>query len=107
MDIVERLLSSEPLPVCPYDRRSPDYWTAPNDKPCTFCGGLNDPNAPDLCRGADTRVMGEAAREIDRLRALVMNIQALAERGFPIDPAKLATRCRLALAGSLIKGSQP
>lgn len=34
----------------------------------------------------------------DRLRAVLLNIQALAERGFPIDCASLATRCRLALA---------
>lgn len=68
-DIVERLRSSEPLPACPYDRLSPHYRTAPNDKPCMICGGLNDPDAPDLCRGADTRIMGEAANEIERLRA--------------------------------------
>lgn len=67
-DIVERLKSSEPLPYCPYDSRSPEYWTAPNDKPCKVCGGLNDPNAPDLCRGADTRLFKEAADEIERLR---------------------------------------
>ena len=27
------------LPVCPFDRRSPDYWTTANDKPCHVCGG--------------------------------------------------------------------
>jgi hypothetical protein len=70
-DIVERLRSSEPLPACPYDRLSPHYWTAPNDKPCVVCGGVNEPDAPDLCRGADTRIMGEAANEIGRLRALL------------------------------------
>lgn len=67
-DIVERLRSSEPLPACPYDKLSPHYLTAPNDKPCAVCGGLNDPDAPDLCRGADTRIMGEAADKIERLR---------------------------------------
>jgi hypothetical protein len=70
-DIVERLRSSEPLPACPYDRLSPHYRTAPTDKPCAVCGGLNEPDAPDLCRGADTRIMGEAANEIERLRALL------------------------------------
>lgn len=69
VDIVKRLRSSEPLPACPYDKLSPHYWTAPDDKPCAVCGGLNDPDAPDLCRGADTRIMGEAADEIERLRA--------------------------------------
>lgn len=68
-DLVARLRSSEPLPVCPYDKRSPDYWTAPNDKPCVVCGTLNDPDAPDLCRGADTRIMGEAADKIEWLRS--------------------------------------
>jgi hypothetical protein len=70
-DIVERLRSSEPLPACPYDKLSPHYWTAPNNRPCPVCGTLNDPDAPDLCRGADTRIMGEAADEIERLRLLV------------------------------------
>jgi hypothetical protein len=70
-DIVERLRSNETLPVCPYDRRSPDYWTAPNDKPCVICGQENTSEGPDLCRGADTRIMKEAADEIERLRGLV------------------------------------
>jgi hypothetical protein len=70
-DIVTRLRSSEPLPACPYDRLSPHYRTAPNDNPCMVCGGLNDAEAPDLCRGADTRIMGEAADEIERLRSVL------------------------------------
>lgn len=67
-DIVERLRSSEPLPVCPYDKLSPHYLTAPDDKPCPFCGQENTSEGPDKCRGADTRIMGEAANEIERLR---------------------------------------
>jgi hypothetical protein len=70
-DIVQELRSNAQLPVCPYDRRSPDYWTAPNDKPCAICGTLNDPDAPDKCRGADTRVMERAADEIERLETFV------------------------------------
>ncbi|ASS55881.1 hypothetical protein [Rhizobium leguminosarum] len=66
IDIVERLRSNEPLPICPYDRRSPEYWTTPDDEPCKFCGGL--PDGPDKCTGADTRIMSEAADEIERLR---------------------------------------
>jgi hypothetical protein len=65
-DIVERLRSSQPLPICPYDLKSPEYWTTPDDTPCKFCGGL--PDGPDKCTGADTRIMGEAADEIERLR---------------------------------------
>lgn len=34
---------------------------------------------------------------MDRLRATLLNIQATAEKGFPIDGTKLATQCRLAL----------
>ncbi|WP_320203740.1 hypothetical protein [Agrobacterium rosae] len=66
-DIVERLRSNKPLPICPFDRMSPEYYTTPNDKPCKFCGG--EPEGPDKCTGADTRIMGEAAEEITRLRA--------------------------------------
>lgn len=40
----------------------------------------------------------KAAKEITRLRAALLNIQALAERGHPIDCEKLATRCRRALS---------
>lgn len=35
--------------------------------------------------------------EVARLQAIILNIQALAERGFPIDTAKLAKRCQAAL----------
>jgi hypothetical protein len=68
-DIVERLRSNEQLPVCPFDRLSPHYWTMPDDKPCPICGQENTSEGPDKCRGADTRVMKEAADEIERLRA--------------------------------------
>lgn len=39
----------------------------------------------------------DALDEIDRLRATLLNIQALAERGNHIDNAKLAEQCRRAL----------
>ena len=42
--------------------------------------------------------IGTLYKEIERLRAVLLNIQSLAERGSPIDAAKLATRCRAALA---------
>lgn len=70
-DIVERLRSSEPLPACPFDRISPHYLTMPDDKPCPICGQENTTEGPDKCRGADTRIMGEAATEIERLRSLI------------------------------------
>lgn len=50
------------------DARIAEYWTTPNDKPCKFCGG--EPEGPDKCTGADTRIMTEAADEIERLRKL-------------------------------------
>lgn len=68
-DIVERLRSNEPLPACPFDRKSPLYLTMPDDKPCPFCGQENTLEGPDKCRGADTRLFAEAADEIERLRA--------------------------------------
>jgi len=52
--------------VCPFDKRSPDYYSTPNDKPCKFCG--SEPEGPDKCTGADLRVMKEAADEIATLR---------------------------------------
>jgi hypothetical protein len=67
-DIVERLRSSEPLPACPFDKISPLYLTMPDDKPCPFCGQENTLDGPDKCRGADTRIFGEAANEIEHLR---------------------------------------
>jgi hypothetical protein len=73
-DIVERLRSSEPLPACPFDRISPHYLTMPADKPCPFCGQENTPDGPDKCRGADTRIMGEAANEIEDLRLTVSGL---------------------------------
>lgn len=77
-DIVDRLRSSAPLPICPYDRRSPEYWTTPDDVPCKFCGGL--PDGPDKCTGADMRIMSEAADEIDKHRALIETlVKALEE----------------------------
>ena len=39
-----------------------------------------------------------ALRAIARLRATLLNIQAVAELGFQIDCAKLSERCRHALA---------
>lgn len=55
--LVARLRSD--LPVCPYDRRSPDYWTTPNDKPCVVCGG--EPEGPDKCRGLCASDLGDSA----------------------------------------------
>lgn len=68
-DLVKRLRDNTPLPVCPYDRRSPDYYTAPNDAPCVVCGSINEVGAPDLCTGADTRLFAEAADRIEALTA--------------------------------------
>ena len=63
--ISDRLRSNSTLTVCPFDKRSPDYYTTPNDKPCSMCGG--EPEGPDKCTGADLRVMHEAAGLIGEL----------------------------------------
>lgn len=70
-DLIERLRSSQTLPLCPFERKSPEYFTTPNDQPCKFCGGL--PEGPDKCTGADMRIMGEAA---DALAAKDAEIKA-------------------------------
>ncbi len=126
-DVVEKLLKR--LPVCPYDRRSPDYFTAPNDKPCVVCGGINEAGSPDLCRGADTRVMDEAAAEItdlrDKLASAIKERDSICEKAvektFALDAAEAraaeaeaeSDRLRLALepfareadnAGGLVLG---
>lgn len=70
--LVERLLSSEQLPYCPFDRRSPDYWTSgKNNAPCTVCGGTEE---VDKCRGADSRIMREAAARILQLEAALTEL---------------------------------
>lgn len=79
-DIVERLLSNAQLPICPYHRLSPEYWTTNDTDPCKFCGTKNDLDAPDKCTGADMRIMIEAANEIERLRDLLAALKAEAER---------------------------
>lgn len=91
-DIVERLRSSEPLPACPFDRISPHYLTMPDDKPCPFCGQENTLEGPDKCRGADTRIMGEAADEIERLRGVFEQVKTVC-----IDNATDTVRHDLAL----------
>lgn len=82
LDLAERVeagLRASTLPVCPYDRRSPDYWTTPDDKPCVVCGTLNDPDAPNLCRGADLRIMDEAADLISSMSALLRSLASKQE----------------------------
>lgn len=64
-DLVSRL--KEPLPVCPFDRRSPHYFTKhQNGEPCFVCGTTE--TGLDMCRMADTSIMDEAAAEIERLK---------------------------------------
>jgi len=67
--LVKRLLSNEPLPICPFDRRSPEYFTTREDEPCKFCGQENTAEGPDKCRGADTRLLKEAADALTSLSA--------------------------------------
>jgi hypothetical protein len=73
-DIVERLRTNQPLPICPFDQKSPEYWTTPDNEPCKFCGGL--PDGPDKCTGADTRILGEAADLIESIRSRAEKAEA-------------------------------
>lgn len=83
-DLIERLRSNAALPICPFEKRSPEYYTTPNDKPCKFCGG--EPEGPDKCTGADMRVMLEASDRIAALEAenerLRKALEFYADRGF-------------------------
>ena len=67
------------------DKVNRGIWTMePREKVCPECFGRGWKVSPPM-------------EEIDRLRATLLNIQALAERGFPIDHTKLAEQCRRAL----------
>jgi hypothetical protein len=70
-ELVKRLLSNEPLPICPFDRRSPEYFTTREDEPCKFCGQENTAEGSDKCRGADTRLLKEAADALTALSAML------------------------------------
>jgi len=75
-DLIERLRSKMGMTICPYDQRSPDYYTTNDTDPCKFCGTKNEEGAPDLCKGVDMRVMDEAASEIEALTAQVAALTA-------------------------------
>ena len=92
--LTDRLRSKALLPLCPYDQRSPDYWSTPDDDPCKICGQINDLNAPDVCRGADTRVMDEAADEIEALRFFCALLMACGDREDLVDEVSI---CRTVL----------
>lgn len=81
-DLIERLRSNAQLPICPFDKRSPEYLTTPNDKPCKFCGG--EPEGTDKCTGADMRIMSEAA---DKISALMAVLEPFAEVANEYDEA--------------------
>jgi hypothetical protein len=63
---------------------------------CEFSFGLHQYQLPARPQPQpETPAQEQAAA---RLRAVLLNIQAAAESGYPIDGANLATRCRRALA---------
>ena len=78
-ELVTRLRSNSALPICPYDRKSPEYWTMPDDKPCPFCGQENTLEGPDKCTGADTRLFAQAADLIDSLTAREAELREAAQ----------------------------
>lgn len=73
--LVERLRVNATFPVCPFDRRSPDYGKDFTGKPCPVCGETEEPGS-NKCTGADTRIMIHAA---DRLSS-VLEAAGYAER---------------------------
>lgn len=81
--LIERLEANEPLPICPYDRRSPEYWTTNDTDPCKFCGTKNEEGAPDLCRGADTHLFAEAAAALRDQQSKMQMMQARLDRWEP------------------------
>lgn len=65
-------------------------------------GAVAKPRQDEIARLQEAKrralyLADERAKEAVTLRATLLNIQALAEQGNPIDSAKLATRCRHAL----------
>lgn len=99
-EVVGRLRSTAPLPVCPFDRRSPDYWTAgENNAPCTVCGGTEE---VDKCRRADTRIMEQAADLIERLASQVEGLEK--ERDELTDRLCVRKAAGWELQGSLYEG---
>ncbi|WGM47704.1 hypothetical protein KOAAANKH_02586 [Brevundimonas sp. NIBR10] len=75
-ELIACLRSKKGMTVCPYDPRSPDYWTTNDTDPCKFCGQLNDDAAPDVCKGVDLRVMDQAA---DTITSLLSDLEAMQE----------------------------
>jgi hypothetical protein len=73
LSIVERLRAR--LPICPFDPKAPKHDLEASD-PCPVCSDYGDERSKNLCRGADTRVMDEAA---DTIEELVEALKRLAE----------------------------
>lgn len=98
-DLVARLLAQTALPLCPYDRRSPDYWTTNDTDPCEVCGQLNDASAPVLCRGADTSLFREAASRVealeDRIKALEGALEPFAQACEDADDDRQRDHCEV------------
>lgn len=103
-DIVAGLRSNSALPICPFDKRSPEYWTTPNDKPCKFCG--SEPEGTDKCTGADMRIMIKAADEIERLRLSLSEARATGRREGLSEAAEIAQHVDL-FDGDKLKNSDP
>lgn len=98
--LIERLEANEPLPICPYDRRSPEYWTTNDTDPCKFCGTKNEEGAPDLCRGADTRLFAEAAAALrDQQAVMQMAAERLSVHAQVRSKASGETYLRSSMAG--------
>jgi hypothetical protein len=81
LSIVERLRAR--LPICPFDPKAPKHDLEASD-PCPVCSDYGDERSKNLCRGADTRVMDEAADTIEELvEALRTAKRVLDHEGIP------------------------
>lgn len=101
--MIAELRSNSTLAVCPFDKRSPDYWTAGEDgKPCTMCGAAEAIEDCNKCTGADLRLMVRAA---DALTALSAQLAAVTKEALTnhemYTTAFLRTQAAEAEAGRL------
>jgi hypothetical protein len=69
--LVERLRAR--LPICPFAEKAPKHDLEPTDL-CPVCLDYGDERSKNLCHGADTRIMDEAA---DRIKALEAGLRVL------------------------------
>jgi hypothetical protein len=89
---IECNMPFERVPTCACD---PGTGPAPRNAEIFRLRTENE-KLSDMLKAWDAQIF-VASKEIERMRAALLGIQAIAEGGFTIDSAKLAMRCRHAL----------